>query len=290
MKDKIHAFLDKALADGNKIPFCDDFYEHHIPELCSVAMRYPEKNYKNHWGFPFDHNLIRSVSSYINASPMEIGSHRYIAAQGPRNNTFNEFWEMVWEEGAELIVTVTNEVEIWAGKGLSLKFHRFWPEQDCLELDSCSIQCDGSSVVADWQDGRQERLVLRTFTMKKKGDSRIVRHLHMENWPDNGVIQADSLIALSREADKHKEKGPIIVHCAAGVGRTGTFIAFHSLYHDMLSLVEGNRNELDARKRIEEMRGLRWGAMVASPEQYDLLITALREVSLTLQPQPDLLS
>lgn len=276
MIDPILAILENAERQIDEIHFCDDFYDRYRPEECSVAMRHPEKNLENHWGFPFDHNMIASVPAYINASPMSIGAHCYIAAQGPRRNTFEEFWEMVWQERSSLIVSVTNETEIWNGSHVHLKFHRFWPEETPLKLENCHIRLDAKSVAAEWRDGREEKIVLRQLTLSKNGEVRTVYHLHMENWPDNGIIRAESLVALSKEVDRLKMDGPIVVHCAAGVGRTGTLIAFHSLYHDILALLDGREALLDPKERILSMRKMRWGAIVAAPSQYELLIEALK--------------
>ena len=83
----------------------------------------------------------------------------------------------------------------------------------------------------------------------------------MENWPDTGVIQPTSLLALSQHALKWDQEA-IIVHCAAGVGRTGTFIAFHSLYCELLEQLQSNQPKIDVVNRVKEMRSLRWGAVV----------------------------
>lgn len=257
-----------------KIPedlyFCEDYYRVHRPDQCSVAMQHRHKNLDNHWGFPFDHNLIRTIPSYINASPMEIGNHRYIAAQGPRENTFDEFWHMVWEENVSLIVTVTNERELWKGVE-QMKFHRFWPSQEPIQRGECTISLQDETLVQEWSDGRNEKIRSRLLNVSINGSEKTVRHLQMENWPDNGVVQADSLVALSKEIDNFKADGTIVVHCAAGIGRTGTVIAFHSLMHDLYA-----KKPLNPVERIKEMRKMRWGAIVAAEEQYALIINALK--------------
>lgn len=267
-------FTLQDLAIFEKIPedlhFCDEYYNAHKPDQCSVAMQHSHKNMENHWGFPFDHNLIQSIPSYINASPMTIGNHRYIAAQGPRENTFDEFWRMVWEENVSLIVTVTNEKELWKGVE-QMKFHRFWPGHKPIQRGEYIISLEDELIVQEWFDGRNERIRSRLLNVKLNGMDKTVRHLQMENWPDNGVVQADSLVALSQKIDQHKADGAIVVHCAAGIGRTGTVIAFHSLMHDLYA-----KKTLNPVERIKEMRTMRWGAVVAAEEQYALIIDALK--------------
>lgn len=268
------SFTLKDLQRFETIPadllFYLDYYRAHKPDQCSIALKHQHKNLENYWGFPFDHNLIRSIPLYINASPMEIGNHRYIAAQGPRNNTMEEFWQMVWNENVTLIVSVTNESEHWDGKE-EMKFHRFWPDQESMQKGDCTIVLKEESLVQEWKDGRQERIVSRSLEVVVDGTSREVIHLHMENWIDNDVIHPESLLALSKQIDRHKTDGAILVHCAAGIGRTGTLIAFHSLIHDLYK-----KKSIDPVQRIKEMRQMRWGAVVAADRQYYLLIDALK--------------
>jgi protein-tyrosine phosphatase len=272
----------KRAADAHvRFSFCEEYYTSYQPETCSVAhqpLNYP-KNQHNRWGFPYDHNLIQSIPHYINASPMQFGPHRYIAAQGPRANTFNEFWHMVWSEQVSLIVSVTNETEESRKGWNQFKFERFWPAQGQERFGDITVEFLNEDIVQEW-DGRPERLVRRSFIAAFHQQLRTITHLHMENWMDGNIIHPDSLYHLSLHADRHKQNGAIAVHCAAGVGRTGTFIAFHSLYHDLMKFLKGEfpmeqHGEFDVPGRIEAMRKLRWGAMVAEPKQYHLLIETL---------------
>lgn len=267
--------LERAKARSSDLPFCEEYYERHSPVACKAALSNPEKNYENAWGYPFDHNMITTVSEYINASPMPIGSHRYIAAQGPRKNTVDAFWEMVWNEQVSLIVTVTNEREVW-GTEEHFKFDRFWPEEETRNHRGYTLAKVRQETLKSWNDGRQECLVAREIAVHNGDEKRSCIHLEMQNWPDNGVIQPDSLIELVKQVDRYKADGSIVVHCAAGIGRTGTVIAFHSLYHDLQAYLEGKKVPFDPLKRVEEMRQMRWGAIVAAPEQYQLVIDALK--------------
>lgn len=270
----------KKAADAHKqFAFCEEYYKTHGAENCSVALQPLNlpKNKENRWGLPYDHNLIQSIPHYINASPMQFGPHRYIAAQGPRANTFNEFWHMVWTEHVSLIISVTNEIEHrtdWNG----FKFDRFWPTIGEATFGAFNVELLNEQIVQEWE-GRHERLIRRSFLVTHGVHSRYVTHLHMENWMDGNVIDPDSLYHLSLHADRYKQEGAIAVHCAAGVGRTGTFIAFHSLYHDLVNLLKKEfpmeHGELDVPGRIFAMRKLRWGAMVAEPTQYRLLLETL---------------
>ncbi len=275
-KKLLHNLLEKSYERVNEISFYDEYYLKHTADECSLALKHPEKNLENNWGYPFDHNLIPTVDCYINASPMPLGNHCYIAAQGPRKNTFNEFWEMIWNEECSLIVTVTNESEPWNGRE-HLKFHKFWPDVDSLSHGLFEISSQDEVLLIEWQDGRQERLFHRKLRITKGLETKWVSHLQMQNWPDGGVIHPESLVALSKEIDRFKANGKILVHCAAGIGRTGTVIAFHSLSHDIqAALKEGKSVEVDPITRVQEMRKLRWGAVVADPDQFNLVLDALK--------------
>lgn len=271
----LQELLERAKARSSELPFSYDYYEIHTPADCKTALNHPDLNYENFWGYPFDHNMIPTMSEYINASPMPIGSHRYIAAQGPRKNTTDAFWDMVWNERVSLIVTVTNEREVW-GADEHFKFDRFWPEEEPLHHRGYKLSKVRQETLKSWNDGRQECLVSREIALHNGHETRSCIHLEMQNWPDNGVIQPDSLIELAHQVDRHKADGSIVVHCAAGIGRTGTVIAFHSLYHDLKAYLDGHSIHFDPLQRVEEMRRLRWGAIVAAPEQYQLVLDALK--------------
>lgn len=270
--------LIEAKQAHQQFQFCYDYYDNLKPEMCSVA-HHPEnqgKNQDNFWGFPYDHNRITSIPEYINASPMEFNARRYIAAQGPRTNTLSIFWNMVMEEKSSLIVSVTNEREEGKPMGFQFKFNRFWPDLGTSIYGDIHVLLHEEQLLHEWKDGRQEKIRQRKLIVKKDQQEAMVTHLHMENWPDSGVVHPESLLALSKCADRANPLGPIIVHCAAGVGRTGTFIAFHSLYHDLMDqLAKGDALSLDVPGRVHEMRKLRWGAMIAELKQYELVIDAL---------------
>lgn len=273
--------LAKAAEAHNQFHF-SGYYNLHNPEVCSIATNESNKgkNIHNRWGLPYDHNLITSIQDYINASPMDFNKYRYIASQGPRENTFTEFWNMVVEENSSLIITVTNEREERKDYQ-GFKFDRYWPLSGSTSYGDVSVMLHEEQLLEEWQDGREEKLRLRRYQVKKGAFESTIAHLHMENWPDNGVIHPESLIKLSHHADQHFQTGPIIVHCAAGVGRTGTFIAYHSLFHDYNDQLAAEKTPtLDITGRVHAMRKLRWGAMISDIKQYELVLEALK-ISLT---------
>lgn len=268
--------LKEAKESQDRFHYWQTYYRFHPPTNCQEA-RKAENRSKNHcryYAYPFDHNQIAGIPVYINASPMPLGSHKYIASQGPRVNTFDDFWNMIWGEEVGLIVSVTNEKEE-EGEGIDHKFDAFWPKEKSEKYGDVSVELTAEALLKKWEDQRNEQIVLRSMQVDSGSEKRTVNHLHMENWMDNDVVRPDSLIALSHAADQCKGDGAILVHCAAGIGRTGTFIAFHSLYHDMLAFLQNEEATFDVVKRVAEMRELRYGAMIAERRQFLLLVEAL---------------
>ncbi|KAF3362652.1 hypothetical protein PHSC3_000891 [Chlamydiales bacterium STE3] len=253
------------------------YYKKFPPIECSVALKevHKEKNHALFYAYPFDHNLLTTIP-YFNASPMQFGANRYIASQGPRHETLSDFWEMIWGENSELIVSVTNEREE-EGMGHRYKFDAFWPQHQSQEFGNFKVALLKDEVIKRWDDGRVEQIRLRQCEVTYQGEKKIVHQLHMENWMDGSIVYPESLIELSLSADRWKGEGPILVHCAAGIGRTGTFIAFHSLYHDLLNALKRSESHahFDILKRVAEMREKRYGPMIAAKIQFLLLVEAL---------------
>lgn len=270
--------LEQAASQAGQFRFSRHYYSIQEPVGCSIAChpKNKKKNKRNFWGFPFDHNLVSSIPVYINASPMSFGHHRYIAAQGPRRTTFQEFWHMVWAENAKVIVSVTNETERM-GDRIRMKFERFWPDKGNEVYGSFKVRHLNSELIETWNDGRREHILRRQLELIHRNESREITQLHMMNWLDDKIIHPESLYILAQHVDTVKQDGTIVVHCAAGVGRTGTFIAYHSLYHDLMNqLNSGELIEIDVAERVQTMRNLRWGAVVAHSKQYALVIETLR--------------
>lgn len=277
--ENLKKMIEEARSSYDSFLYWPHYYKQFPPTKCSQALKEKnkEKNHALHYAYPFDHNLIQSVPFYINASPMQFGSHKYIASQGPRFNTFADFWHMIWAEQSELVVTVTNEREE-KGLGLKYKFDAFWPKNRSKEsYGEYEVAVLEEKLLKKWDDGRLERIRLRRLEVQSEQGKRIVNHLHMENWMDGSIVYPESLMELSEAADQCKGAGPIVVHCAAGIGRTGTFIAYHSLYHDLINLLEQRSHQFDIIRRVEQMREMRYGPMIAEKLQFLLVVEALEQ-------------
>uniref|UniRef100_A0A3P9QEX3 protein-tyrosine-phosphatase n=1 Tax=Poecilia reticulata TaxID=8081 RepID=A0A3P9QEX3_POERE len=201
-----------------------------------TAASLPENRGKNRFTniLPYDWSRVKLNTStpnntldYINANylPGYSSSKEYIACQGPLPNTVADFWRMVWEQKVKRIVMVTNCIE--AGR---TKCEQYWPE----DRSPCA---HGELIVSKTSEERESNWVLREFKTKDS-EERTVKHFHFTAWPDHGVPQGtEVLIRFRGLVRKHIEsegsKAPTVVHCSAGVGRTGTIIALDVLLQQL---------------------------------------------------------
>ncbi|AWP08741.1 putative tyrosine-protein phosphatase non-receptor type 5-like [Scophthalmus maximus] len=197
--------------------------------------------------------------SYINANYLNGygGEERaYIATQGPTVNTVGDFWRMVWQERSPIIVMITNLEE------KNEKCAEYWPE-DTVTHEGIEI-----TVVSVTQE---DDYSLRVFTLKCGEEERSLRQYWYTSWPDQKTPdKAPPLLELVQEVERAREEappssGPIIVHCSAGIGRTGCFIATSVLCKQLRS--EG---VVDILRTTCQLR-LDRGGMIQTCEQYQFV-------------------
>ncbi|XP_057193363.1 receptor-type tyrosine-protein phosphatase T isoform X13 [Triplophysa rosa] len=235
-----------------------------------------ENRNKNRYGniIAYEHTRVRLQplegdphSDYINANYID-GYHRqrhYIATQGPMQETVRDFWRMIWQENSASIVMVTNLVEV--GR---VKCVRYWPDETEVYGD-IKVTLIETEPLAEY--------VIRTFTVQKKGhhEMREIRQFHFTSWPDHGVpCYATGLLGFIRQVKflNPPDAGPIVVHCSAGAGRTGCFIAVDI----MLDMAE-SEGVVDIFNCIRELRSQRVN-MVQTEEQYVFVHDAILEACL----------
>ncbi|XP_031688971.1 receptor-type tyrosine-protein phosphatase beta isoform X5 [Oncorhynchus kisutch] len=167
-------------------------------------------------GSPFD--------DYINSNyiPGYNSRKEFIAAQGPLPVTVNEFWRMIWEKNVQTLVMLTRCNE--QGR---VKCEKYWPSET-KHFENITVTTTSEIPLEDW--------TIRDFDVKnvRTAETRSVRHFHFTAWPDHGVPETTELLInfrhLVREhMDQYSRHSPTVVHCSAGVGRTGTFIAIDRL-------------------------------------------------------------
>ncbi|XP_029440307.1 LOW QUALITY PROTEIN: receptor-type tyrosine-protein phosphatase H [Rhinatrema bivittatum] len=204
-----------------------------------VAGDLPANKAKNRYTnvLPYDHSRVRLRSTgadpstdYINANYIlgYSSDKEFIATQGPLPGTLGDFWRLVWEQHVGTIVMLTNCTE--SGK---LKCERYWP----LDYTPCTYQdimvtVANETILPEW--------TIRDFHLKHAREAGVhaVRHFHYTVWPDHGVPENTATVIRFRNLvreyiDQRNGDGPTVIHCSAGVGRTGTLIALDYLMQQM---------------------------------------------------------
>jgi protein tyrosine phosphatase len=190
---------------------------------------------------------------YINASYCSSlrGHFRYIAAQGPLPSSVTHFWEMVWQEKCPLIVMLTPLVE-----NKRVKCHQYWPEDSLTISPQFNVHFTG-------QKQLDHQLIQRSFTLIHGDERRTVEQLHFEGWADHADSDVNQVIQVLKSSLQIQKNaiGTPIVHCSAGVGRTGTFLTISSLYTEENKLGTGFFYDEDP---IGEVSQLPYGDLVAN--------------------------
>ncbi|KAM9067038.1 receptor-type tyrosine-protein phosphatase epsilon isoform 2-T4 [Sarcophilus harrisii] len=206
-------------------------------------------------------------SDYINASYIDgyKEKNKFIAAQGPKQETVNDFWRMIWEQKSATIVMLTNLKE-----RKEEKCHQYWPDQGCWMYGNIRVSVEDCIVLVDY--------TIRKFCIQSLHDGckapRLVTQLHFTSWPDFGVPFTP--IGMLKFLKKVKtlnpsHAGPITVHCSAGVGRSGTFIVIDAII-DMMHAEQ----KVDVFEFVSRIRNQR-PQMVQTDMQYTFIYQALLE-------------
>uniref|UniRef100_A0A7N6C2F5 Receptor-type tyrosine-protein phosphatase C n=1 Tax=Anabas testudineus TaxID=64144 RepID=A0A7N6C2F5_ANATE len=224
---------------------------------------------------PYDHNRVQLTTGngeagcdYINASYIDgyKESKKYIAAQGPKEDTVSDFWRMVWEQQSSIIVMVTRCEE-----GNRVKCAQYWPspERETEIYEEFIVKLGSEDHCPDY--------IIRHLSLtnkREKNSEREVTHIQFTSWPDHGVPgEPHLLLKLRRRVNAFKNffSGPIVVHCSAGVGRTGTYMSIDAMMECLEA--EGRVDIYGYIVRLRKQRCL----MVQVEAQYILIHQALLE-------------
>ncbi|KAK6472686.1 receptor-type tyrosine-protein phosphatase eta-like [Huso huso] len=197
----------------------------------------PDNKAKNRYNnvLPYDSSRIKlsirnsASDDYINANyiPGYDSKKQFIAAQGPLPGTVNDFWRMIWEQNVYTLVMLTRCNE--QGR---VKCEEYWPSSNPKTYGDVTVILASEIPLNEW--------TIREFKMKntKTAESRTIQHFHFTAWPDHGVPETTELLInfrhLVREhMDRYSRNSPTVVHCSAGVGRTGTLIAIDRLIYQI---------------------------------------------------------
>ncbi|KAL5011077.1 hypothetical protein ScPMuIL_013382 [Solemya velum] len=251
---------------------------------CTEAEKIPNR-IKNRYTniLPYDHSRVKLLplddedgSDYINANYMPgFSSQReYIAAQGPLPGTKDDFWRMVWEQNVHIIVMLTQLKE--RGK---IKCDKYWPDQvkEPVFIGDLIIQMYSESVLPDY--------TIRVIELKLGDRSRIVKQFHFLKWPDFGCPEKTwpviNFIVAVRLHMPHIRGCPNIIHCSAGVGRTGTFITVDHLIQHIQE-----HDDIDIYGLVYQLRDNRPN-MVQTEDQYVFIHDCMRDYMLAADEADD---
>uniref|UniRef100_A0A669EKU4 Receptor-type tyrosine-protein phosphatase epsilon n=1 Tax=Oreochromis niloticus TaxID=8128 RepID=A0A669EKU4_ORENI len=222
---------------------------------------------------PYDFNRVilsvkrgQEFTDYINASFIDGYRQKdyFIATQGPLSHTVEDFWRMVWEWRCHSIVMLTELKE-----REQEKCYRYWPSEGSVTFGDYTVELTG--------DTQCETFTLKdmVLTYRPEKQSQHVRHFHFHGWPEIGIPaegrgMIDIIAAVQRQQQQSGNR-PIIVHCSAGAGRTGTFIALSNILERVKA--EGL---LDVFQTVKSLRMQR-PHMVQTVEQYDFCYRVVQD-------------
>ncbi|XP_064617215.1 receptor-type tyrosine-protein phosphatase mu-like [Liolophura sinensis] len=263
---------EKMAADGFKAEFMKfPAGLHAKAEVANLPYNKAKSRYKNLVAYDHSRVVLRlhgpnDKSDYINACYIDGYNQpkKFIASQGPTDLIINDFMRMLWEQNVGKIVMVTNLIE-----ATKMKCKQYWPGEGCSRFGVIEVTLLDEEIYANY--------AIRTLELshtKVKNKTKILKQFHFSAWPDHGA-PSDATILLDFR-DKVLEynstlPGPILVHCSAGIGRTGTFIAL-----DYLINQAKEENVVNVPACVMILRQQRVN-MVQTQEQYEFLHAALGE-------------
>uniref|UniRef100_A0A8C4DH36 protein-tyrosine-phosphatase n=1 Tax=Dicentrarchus labrax TaxID=13489 RepID=A0A8C4DH36_DICLA len=222
---------------------------------------------------PYDFNRVilsvkrgQEFTDYINASFIDGYRQKdyFIATQGPLSHTVEDFWRMVWEWRCHSIVMLTELKE-----REQEKCFQYWPSEGSVTFGDYTVELTGDTLC--------ETFTLKdmVLTYRPEKQSQHVRHFHFHGWPEIGIPaegrgMIDIIAAVQRQQQQSGNR-PIIVHCSAGAGRTGTFIALSNILERVKA--EGL---LDVFQTVKSLRMQR-PHMVQTVEQYDFCYRVVQD-------------
>ncbi|XP_048108082.1 protein tyrosine phosphatase receptor type Fa isoform X1 [Alosa alosa] len=241
-------------------------------EHSNLEVNKPKNRYANVIAYDHSRVILTPVdgvpgSDYINANYIDgyRKQNAYIATQGPLPETLSDFWRMVWEQRSSTIVMMTRLEE-----KSRVKCDQYWPSRGTETYGMIQVTMLDTLELATYS--------VRTFALYKNGSSekREVRQFQFMAWPDHGVPEYPTpILAFLRrvKACNPPDAGSMVVHCSAGVGRTGCFIVIEAMLERMK-----HEKSVDIYGHVTCMRSQR-NYMVQTEDQYIFIHEALLEAA-----------
>ncbi|XP_025053323.1 receptor-type tyrosine-protein phosphatase delta isoform X23 [Alligator sinensis] len=239
-------------------------------EHSNLEVNKPKNRYANVIAYDHSRVLLSAIegipgSDYINANYIDgyRKQNAYIATQGSLPETFGDFWRMMWEQRGATVVMMTKLEE-----RSRVKCDQYWPSRGTETYGLIQVTLLDTVELATY--------CVRTFALYKNGSSekREVRQFQFTAWPDHGVPEHPTpFLAFLRRVKtcNPPDAGPMVVHCSAGVGRTGCFIVIDA----MLERIKHEKT-VDIYGHVTLMRAQR-NYMVQTEDQYIFIHDALLE-------------
>lgn len=183
--------------------------------------------HKNIFSAPYDQTrALRDVPGfYISANDVYLPKQYYIVGEEPQKKNVSTFWEALLKANVKTVIALSTPSET------AYYSNSLYPQI----VDEYSIIKVSEEVLSISPVVYTQRIIKRIFWAMKGDEKRIITHLQLENWPDHGAAENtifQRLVTYVQHIHPN-ENDPIFVHCAAGIGRSGTFIATHSFYKEI---------------------------------------------------------
>ncbi|XP_025943561.1 tyrosine-protein phosphatase non-receptor type 3 isoform X2 [Apteryx rowi] len=265
--------LKKGLASGTVLIQFEQLYRKK-PGLAVTCAKVPQNMDKNRYKdvLPYDATriILQGDEDYINANyvNMEVPTvgivNRYIATQGPLPHTCAHFWQVVWDHKLSLIIMLTTLTE----RGRT-KCHQYWPDPpDVMEYGNFRVRCQSEDCTIAYVV--REMVITNVETEQQHA----ITHLQYVAWPDHGVPDdsMDFLEFVTCMRPKRVKNEPVLVHCSAGIGRTGVLVTMETA----MCLIERNQPvyPLDIVRKMRDQRAM----MVQTSSQYKFVCEAILRV------------
>ncbi|KAF8423823.1 protein-tyrosine phosphatase-like protein [Tirmania nivea] len=236
-------------------------------------------------------NVPEGKCNYINASPIILnhgqqGEKRYIATQGPKKGQYNHFWRMAWQETGSVAVIVMLTRTLEQGQTKCFQYFPLKVKDSPWIINGNEEFGDGFNATLTLLDKKREiasGCTLRKLKMTVDGQEKTIWHLLFKGWPDFGVPAAEQktalleMIKLAASKNTDGPKNPLIVHCSAGVGRSGTYITLDYLLKEIESgSIHADEAEDPVYETVNTLREQRM-YMVQSEPQYHFIYDVLKE-------------